>query len=91
MEQANVGDWQVRTVVAFLQSQFPGRSVDHFTRGRAAELFHVSEAGRLVHQLYVSRKFLARATDPAALAETLFTADIVGSMRHVGTTTIELH
>ena len=91
MEQANVGDWQVRTVVEFLQSQFPGRSVDHFARGRAAELFYISEAGRLVHQLYVSRRFLARATDPAALAEALVTTDVVASMRNVGTTTIELH
>ena len=91
MKQVGLDDWQVRAVVQFLQTQFPGRGVDHCTRGRVAELFHVSEAGRLLHQLYVSRRFLDRATDPSSLNDALFTADIVGSMRSVGTTTVELH
>ncbi len=83
---------KIKGVRAYLQEHFPGYEVDHFPKGhKVAEVFRVVDRGRVVHQLYVSRKFMDRAADAASLIDALTVAGVVGRMRNVGATTIELY
>jgi hypothetical protein len=83
--------WKIETVLHYLEEQFPGKDVDHFPRGRLADLFRVLESGRVLHQLHVAKRFLERASDRQMLLDALAVAAASGRMRGAGSITVELH
>lgn len=84
-------DWKIETVLQYLREQFPGKDIDHFPRGRLADLFRVLNQGRVLHQLHITKRFLERATDHQMLLDALAVAGATGRMRGAGSITVELH
>ena len=89
---AQIEEWKTEQIRKYLEEQFSGRRIDHFPRGDStAVLFLVMERKRSIHQVLITKKFLDRFTDHAALLDTLSAIGVTDSMRRAGQRTVELH